>query len=100
MPHVPTGLLVDDFENPSALAEQIRRAATDPELRARLSANARESALFYSKDRVDSLEAQLYRMVLTRSVCFAERDWGGRGCRSSSQASAHSRMTIERVHEC
>ena len=40
------GLLVDDFENPSALAEQLRRAATDPELRARLSANARESAFF------------------------------------------------------
>eukprot|EP01137_Pigoraptor_chileana_P000036 Opistho-2@35539 len=62
-----SGLLVQDYKNPTALADALRRACTDEALRGVLKPMAREAALSFSKDRVDRWEVMLYRMVLNRA---------------------------------
>lgn len=70
---VNAGLLVDDYESASSVAAALRRAATDLVFRETCSRHARQSAEQFSKERVDLLEAQMYRMVLRRVVCAV---WG------------------------
>jgi glycosyltransferase involved in cell wall biosynthesis len=53
-------LLVEAFEDPQAVARDVRRACEDPELRARLKRNAPAAAAPFAKEAVDAREAQLY----------------------------------------
>lgn len=63
-----SGILVKDFENPESLAEAITRACTDQELRGVIKANARKAAEPFSKEKIDLLEANLYRQFLNDRV--------------------------------
>lgn len=62
--HEVSGILVQDYKNPQALAEAIQRAVTDQELRAKIKVNARKTALKFSQYAVDKWEVELYRHVL------------------------------------
>jgi glycosyltransferase involved in cell wall biosynthesis len=63
--HNVNGLLVGDFESGDAVAREVRRAATDVELRRKVRANARASvARRFGKEYVDAWEVRLYRGVL------------------------------------
>ncbi|MFP4380624.1 MAG: glycosyltransferase [Candidatus Sumerlaeia bacterium] len=65
--HEKNGLLVDDYENPKALAEMTIRACTDDELRERLRENAPGSVSRFEKERVDALEAGYYHRILAET---------------------------------
>lgn len=68
--HEQNGLLIKEFESPRAIADAIRRACTDQELRKRAKANARKSVERFEQSRVDALEVEYYQKV------FAMRDAG------------------------
>ena len=57
------GLLVNDYEDPSALCQAIRRACTNQELRSTIKAAARRSVARFSKDVVVDQEVALYRRI-------------------------------------
>ncbi len=63
------GLLVDDYEDPDALAAVIRRACTDDTLREAIRARAPESVARFERERVDALEVEYYERALS------ERAW-------------------------
>lgn len=62
--HMENGLLVEDYEDPQALAETIRLACTNRELRNVLKGNARQSVARFEKNAVDRLEIMYYQKVL------------------------------------
>lgn len=62
--HGENGLLLKDYEDPEALADMVRAACTDMELRKGLMANARRSVEAFDKNKVDELEVECYRKVL------------------------------------
>ena len=64
--HQHSGLLVDNYEDPAALARSIALAATDENVRATLARNAPGAAAAFSKASVDRWEVQLNRLVLAR----------------------------------
>lgn len=67
-----SGVLVKNYEDPISLAMAIRRACTYDSLRKKLKSNARLAAMPFSKERIDELEANIYRDVLkTRSAVVA-----------------------------
>jgi glycosyltransferase involved in cell wall biosynthesis len=59
-----SGLLVDDFEDPGAVAAAIRRACAEQAPRP-WGAAAREATLPYAVETVDALEVGLYREAMT-----------------------------------
>lgn len=59
-----SGILVRDYLDPKAIASAIARGCTDPALRATLSANARDAARPFGKERVDREEVSIYRRVM------------------------------------
>jgi SAM-dependent methyltransferase len=59
-----SGILVEDFENPAALAEALVQACTDNELRSTIQSNARIAAEPFNKERIDELEGSLYKRFL------------------------------------
>ncbi len=61
-----SGVLVRDYENPAALADAIRRAVTDQDLRARLKAKARLAAEPFSVKAVAAKEREYYEMAMAR----------------------------------
>jgi glycosyltransferase involved in cell wall biosynthesis/SAM-dependent methyltransferase len=63
-----SGILVEDFEDPAALAEALVQACTDQQLRSTVRSNARKAAEPFSKDKIDRLEVSLYRQFLNDSV--------------------------------
>jgi malonyl-CoA O-methyltransferase len=71
--HGKNGLLVDDFENPAALAATIRLACEDGELRSRIKAAAPASVGRFEKEKVDALEAGYYQRILAESRCEASQ---------------------------
>lgn len=62
--HGENGLLVKDYENPQALAETIKAACNDKQLRESLKKNTRNSVERFEKSRIDKLEADYYGRVL------------------------------------
>lgn len=62
--HGENGLLVKEYRDPAALADMIKKACTDADLRQRLKNNARRSVEPFEKKRVDALEAGYYDKVL------------------------------------
>jgi glycosyltransferase involved in cell wall biosynthesis len=62
--HMYNGLLVKDYENPQALAEMIKVACNDTQLRNNIKKNARESVKRFEKSRIDKLEANYYKKTL------------------------------------
>ena len=62
------GLLIKDFENPTAVAAAVRTACTDSALRSDLSANAQVSAERFDRHAIDALEAGYYQTVLDMSA--------------------------------
>jgi len=58
------GLLIREFEQPSAIAAAIRTACTNAEVRRTLRANARTSVERFERSRIDALEAGYYQTVL------------------------------------
>lgn len=64
--HLSNGILVDDYQNPEALAEFLKQAIHDQELRRILKSNARRSALKFDKFLIDKWEIELYRYVLSQ----------------------------------
>ncbi len=62
--HRENGLLVKDFENPSAIADAIRTACTDGDVRRTLHRRARTSVERFEQGRIDALEAGYYQRVL------------------------------------
>jgi len=58
------GLLVRDYENPRALADAIKRACADENLRINLKKNARKSVECFEAGKIDKLEAGYYKEVL------------------------------------
>jgi glycosyltransferase involved in cell wall biosynthesis len=63
--HMRNGLLVKDYENPGAVAEGIRIACSDDQLRANIKGIARSTVAQFDKPTVDRLEASLYGRVLS-----------------------------------
>jgi malonyl-CoA O-methyltransferase len=63
-----SGILVEDLEPPTALAEAIVRACADQQLRSTIRSNARKAAEPFSKDKIDLREANLYRQFLNAHV--------------------------------
>ena len=62
--HQDNGLLVRDYERPGALAEMIRSACEQEDLRERIQQRAPDSVRPFARQRVDALEAEYYRRVL------------------------------------
>ena len=62
--HEHDALLVTELEDPAAIARAVRRACEDPELRARLRANALAAAAPFAKEAVDAREVALYRELI------------------------------------
>ena len=62
--HKVNGLLVKDYESPEDLAELIKIACTDPQVRAIIKANARRSVEKFDKNKIDALEAEYYKKIL------------------------------------
>lgn len=58
--HERTGLLVERYRDPDALAATLRRAAEEPELAARIRGAARAAALPFARPAVDALERSIY----------------------------------------
>jgi len=63
--HGVSAHLVDDFEDPSALAAALRRVCEDPAYRASLGSNAIEAAKPFEKAAVDAAEVALYREAIS-----------------------------------
>ncbi|HAV64934.1 MAG TPA: hypothetical protein DCY13_21505 [Verrucomicrobiales bacterium] len=62
--HNETGILVDAYEDPQALAAAIRNVCENPSLNQRLRAAARPSVERFRRETIDQLEAGHYRHVL------------------------------------
>ena len=71
--HEENGLLVDEYENPKALAETIERACNDEALRRRLKERAPGSVECFERGRVDALEVNYYRRILAERPFYANR---------------------------
>jgi len=65
--HRKNGLLVKDYESPKALAEMIKIACNDKQLRESLKKNTRKSVERFEKSKIDELEINYYRKILTMS---------------------------------
>ena len=63
--HMQNGLLVKTFENPLALADMIRVACKNKQLRESLRENAKKSVERFKKSRIDKLEVDYYEKLLT-----------------------------------
>ncbi len=63
--HMQNGLLVKDYEDPQPLAQMIRIACTDQTVRETLIRNARSSVEKFEKKRVDAMEVEYYKKILT-----------------------------------
>ncbi|MBF0571581.1 MAG: glycosyltransferase [Candidatus Omnitrophica bacterium] len=59
------GLLINEYENPQALADVIKRACTDNALRMNLKKNSRRSVERFEKGKIDKLEVEYYQKILT-----------------------------------
>lgn len=62
--HGNNGLLVKEYENPQALAEMIRLACTNEEVRQTLKQNARKSVEQFEEGKMRKLEASYYEKIL------------------------------------
>jgi glycosyltransferase involved in cell wall biosynthesis len=62
--HGENGLLVEDYENPHALAEVVKAACTDIHLRNTIRKNARKSIEMFEKSRIDKREVDYYQKIL------------------------------------
>jgi glycosyltransferase involved in cell wall biosynthesis len=62
--HERDALLVAEYEDPAALAREVRRACEDAELRARLRANAPAAAAPFAREAVVAREVALYRELI------------------------------------
>lgn len=62
--HKYNGILVKDYENPETLAEMIKFACCDQDLRKVLKKNARKSVMKFEKHNIDTLEVEYYRKIL------------------------------------
>jgi glycosyltransferase involved in cell wall biosynthesis len=62
--HTRNGLLVKNYENPRALAEMIKVACNNKQLRESLKINARRSAERFEKNVIDRLEVDYYKKIL------------------------------------
>jgi glycosyltransferase involved in cell wall biosynthesis len=62
--HVENGLLVEDYENPKALANMIKLACEDKELRNSIKRKTRKSVERFEKNKIDELEASYYERIL------------------------------------
>jgi len=59
-----SGILVKDFENPTAIAEAVTQACTNQSLRNTIQSNARKTAEPFNKERIDQLEVNLYKRFI------------------------------------
>ena len=62
--HGHNGLLVNDHEDPQAIAEMIKIACTDPDVRKKVQSNARKSVEHFEQSKVDALEVEYYKKSL------------------------------------
>jgi len=62
--HRENGLLVKDYENPEALAEMIKVACNNKQLKENLRKNARKSVERFEKGRIDKIEFDYYKKIL------------------------------------
>lgn len=62
--HLKNGLLVKDYEEPKALADAIKTACNDKNLRELIKRNTRKSVERFEKRRIDKLETDYYRKIL------------------------------------
>lgn len=62
--HGNNGLLVKEYENPQALADMIRLACADEEVRKTLKQNARKSVEQFEEGKMRQLEASYYEKIL------------------------------------
>jgi len=58
------GILINDIEDPQALAKMIEKACTDEVLRAKIKGVARESVLPFEKESIETQEINFYKKVL------------------------------------
>lgn len=61
------GVLVKEYTNPEKLAEKIKLACENKNLRNKIKANARKSIARFSKTRIDDLEVKYYSKILQSS---------------------------------
>lgn len=62
------GILVDDYENPKAIADQIIKACDDKEYVQRMRTNARKVGLKFDKENIDKQEIALYENFICRGT--------------------------------
>lgn len=62
--HMNNGLLVKEYESPHALADMIRLACTNEEVRKTLQRNARKSVEQFEEGKMRKLEASYYEKIL------------------------------------
>lgn len=65
------GLLVENYESAAAIADTIRIACTDEDLRQRIIGNAPGSVEQFERSRIDALEAGYYHKVLALQAAGA-----------------------------
>ncbi len=63
--HKENGFLVKDYENQQVLAEMIRAACNDKQLRKYIKKNTRESIERFKKTRIEKLERNYYEHILS-----------------------------------
>lgn len=81
--HMNNGLLVKEYENPHALADMIRLACTNDEVRKTLRQNARASVEQFEEGKMRRLEASYYEKILQmketegfKTPLWRELRWG------------------------
>lgn len=62
--HLKNGLLVKDYEDPKALADAIKIACNDKNLRKLIKRNTRKSVERFEKKKIDKLETDYYKKIL------------------------------------
>jgi glycosyltransferase involved in cell wall biosynthesis len=62
--HGENGLLIKDYENPHTLADIIKVACTDIQLRSTIKKNTRKSVERFEKNRIDQREVDYYKKIL------------------------------------
>jgi glycosyltransferase involved in cell wall biosynthesis len=69
--HRENGLLIQDYENAGAIADMIRLACTDEEVRRTVRGQARKSVEQFERTRIDTLEAGYYEKTLSLNAAGA-----------------------------
>jgi len=104
--HEQNGILVKDYEDPQALADSIREACMNQELRKTLQKNARQSVKQFEESKMRALEASYYDKILKmretvnfKTPVWKEFRWDAEDAISNSIPKPIKKYVVERMRK-